>query len=95
MIRVRILVPVQKKQYCEAALTLNNANKEIKKMEKLRNMWNLTVDELLNKVTWPTWDQLRESAIIVLIASMIFATIVWIIDYLLGNGLTFFYNFFK
>ncbi|MDI1233413.1 MAG: preprotein translocase subunit SecE [bacterium] len=64
-------------------------------MEKLRNMWNLTVDELLNKVTWPTWDQLRESAIIVLIASVIFAAIVWVIDYLLGNGLTFFYNFFK
>ncbi len=58
-------------------------------------MWNLTVDELLNKVTWPTWDQLRESAIIVLIASVIFATIVWIIDYLLGNGLNFFYSLFK
>ena len=81
--------------YREAALTLIKANKEINKMEKLRNMWNLTVDELLNKVTWPTWDQLRESAIIVLIASIIFAAIVWVIDYLLGNGLTFFYNFFK
>lgn len=95
MIRVRILVPVQKETYREAALTLTKANKEINKMEKLRNMWNLTVDELLNKVTWPTWDQLRESAIIVLIASIIFAAIVWVIDYLLGNGLTFFYNFFK
>ncbi len=64
-------------------------------MEKLRNMWNLTVDELLNKVTWPTWDQLRESAIIVLIASVIFASILWVIDALLGTGLNFFYNLFK
>jgi preprotein translocase subunit SecE len=65
------------------------------KMEKIRNMWNQSVDELLNKVTWPTWDQLRESAIIVLISSLIFAGIVWVIDYALGNGLEFFYSLFK
>ena len=65
------------------------------KMEKIKNMWNHSVDELLNKVTWPTWDQLRESAIIVLISSLIFALIVWVIDYALGNGLDFFYSLFK
>jgi len=64
-------------------------------MEKLRNMWNHSVDELLNKVTWPTWDELRESAIIVLVASLIFALLVWILDYALGNGLDFFYSLFK
>ncbi len=58
-------------------------------------MWNLTVDELLNKVSWPTWDELRESAIIVLVASVIFAAIVWCLDALLGTGLNFFYGFFK
>ncbi len=65
------------------------------KMEKIKNMWNHSVDELLNKVTWPTWDELRESAIIVLIASLIFALIVWAIDYTLGYGLDFFYSLFK
>jgi preprotein translocase subunit SecE len=65
------------------------------KMEKIKNMWNHSVDELLNKVTWPTWDQLRESAIIVLVASLIFALIVWVIDYTLGHGLEFFYSLFK
>ncbi len=64
-------------------------------MEKLRNMWNHSVDELLNKVTWPTWDELRESAIIVLVASLIFALLVWVLDYALGNGLDFFYSLFK
>jgi len=64
-------------------------------MEKLRNMWNHSADELLNKVTWPTWDELRESAIIVLIASLIFALMVWVLDYTLGNGLDFFYSLFK
>jgi len=64
-------------------------------MEKLRNMWNQSVDELLNKVTWPTWDELRESAIIVLVASTVFAGIVWVIDFTLGTGLDFFYSMFK
>ena len=64
-------------------------------MEKLRNMWNHSVDELLNKVTWPTWDELRESAIIVLVASLIFASLVWVLDYALGNGLDLFYSLFK
>jgi preprotein translocase subunit SecE len=64
-------------------------------MEKIKNMWNHSVDELLNKVTWPTWDQLRESAIIVLIASLIFALIVWVLDIALGKSLEFFYSLFK
>ncbi|MCC6818098.1 MAG: preprotein translocase subunit SecE [Bacteroidia bacterium] len=66
-----------------------------KKMDKLKNMWNHSVDELLNKVTWPTWDELRESAIIVLVASLIFAVFVRIIDSALGYGLDFFYNLFR
>lgn len=64
-------------------------------MEKLKNMWNLTVDELLNKVSWPTWDQLRESAIIVLIASCVFSLLVFLLDLGLGKGLEFFYGLFK
>ncbi len=64
-------------------------------MEKLKNMWNLTVDELLNKVSWPTWDQLRESAIIVLIASIIFSALVFLLDLGLGKGLEIFYGLFK
>jgi preprotein translocase subunit SecE len=58
-------------------------------------MLNNTVDELLNKVTWPSWEELRESAVIVLIASVIFAVLVYIVDLLLGYGLNFFYGLFK
>lgn len=58
-------------------------------------MWNQSVDELLNKVTWPTWDELRESAIIVLVSSVVFAGVVWLLDLALGNGLDFFYSLFK
>ncbi|MDP2175751.1 MAG: preprotein translocase subunit SecE [Bacteroidota bacterium] len=64
-------------------------------MEKIKNLWNSSVDELLNKVTWPTWDQLRESAIIVLIASIVFSILIWLLDYALGFGLDFLYGVTK
>ncbi len=63
-------------------------------MNKLKNMWNLTVDELLNKVTWPTWDELKESAIIVIVASVILSAIIFLVDFVLGKGLDFIYSIF-
>ena len=33
-------------------------------------------DELRNKVSWPTWEQLQNSAVVVAIASLIIALIV-------------------
>lgn len=43
-----------------------------------------TVDELVNKVSWPTWQELQTSAIIVLVASVIIALLVWVMDYIFG-----------
>ena len=40
-----------------------------------------TYNELIHKVTWPSWDELQESAIVVMIASFIFAIIIAIMDY--------------
>ncbi|MFT4522250.1 MAG: preprotein translocase subunit SecE [Bacteroidia bacterium] len=49
-------------------------------MDKIKNIWKNTADELLNKVTWPTWDELVQSTIIVLVASLIFALAIYILD---------------
>ncbi|MDG1097966.1 MAG: preprotein translocase subunit SecE [Bacteroidia bacterium] len=51
-------------------------------------------DELVNKVSWPTWEELTESTIIVLVASIIFALIIWLMDTLFGYGLSWFYDLF-
>jgi preprotein translocase subunit SecE len=64
-------------------------------MEKIKNLWNSSVDELLNKVSWPTWDQLRESAVIVLISSIVFAVFLMLLDYGIGFGLDFLYGVTK
>ncbi|NOQ71217.1 MAG: preprotein translocase subunit SecE [Crocinitomix sp.] len=40
--------------------------------------------ELVHKVTWPTWDQLQSSSIVVLVASVLFALMIFVMDYIFG-----------
>jgi preprotein translocase subunit SecE len=35
-----------------------------------------TYNELMNKVSWPTWDELQEGAILVMIATAIFGLVI-------------------
>ena len=52
-------------------------------------------DELLHKVTWPTWDELQNSAVVVAIASLIIALIVYIMDTVFSELMQLFYSFFS
>jgi preprotein translocase subunit SecE len=63
--------------------------------ERITNYFRETRDELLNKVSWPSWNELTESTTIVLVASVLFALVIWGIDTVLGYGLTNFYALFK
>jgi len=36
--------------------------------------------ELVKKVTWPSWSELQNSAIVVMIASLIIAVVVYLMD---------------
>jgi preprotein translocase subunit SecE len=46
-----------------------------------------TYHEMVHKVSWPTWKELQSSAILVLVASVIIALIVFLMDYVMGiNG---------
>jgi preprotein translocase subunit SecE len=56
-------------------------------MSKLRTYIDETRDELFNKVTWPTWSELQESAIIVMVASAIIAAVVWGMDFVFHLGM--------
>ncbi|MCW8898076.1 MAG: preprotein translocase subunit SecE [Flavobacteriales bacterium] len=49
-------------------------------MAKIGNYIKESTDELLNKVSWPTWSELQSSSVIVLIASVIFALIIFVMD---------------
>ncbi|MBK7028727.1 MAG: preprotein translocase subunit SecE [Bacteroidales bacterium] len=37
-------------------------------------------DELMHKVSWPTWSELQNSAVVVSIASLIIALVVFLMD---------------
>jgi preprotein translocase subunit SecE len=51
-------------------------------------------DELMHKVSWPTWAELQGSAIVVSVASLIIAVIVFAMDEVFRNILLQFYKLF-
>lgn len=99
LILVRIQAPVQGE----------NLKKKENKVAGIRAYIEETVNELVHKVSWPTSKELQSSAIIVLIASVIFAVIVFLMDFIFGiqsmsqgqegfvwkGVLGYFYDFFK
>jgi preprotein translocase subunit SecE len=48
--------------------------------------------ELTEKVTWPTWRELQSSAILVLVAAMIIAMLIFGMDQVINFVLTKFYS---
>ena len=50
--------------------------------------------ELKEKVTWPTWIELRSSVIVVSIASLIIALVVFLMDFSFQHLLEAFYKLF-
>lgn len=44
-------------------------------------------NELVHKVTWPTWSQLQSSAIVVMIASLVFALVIFAMDFVFRNSM--------
>jgi preprotein translocase subunit SecE len=48
--------------------------------EKINNYFAEVKEEMLNKVSWPTWPELQGSAIVVMIASVIIAFMILTMD---------------
>lgn len=61
-------------------------------MKKIINYVKDSYNELVYKVTWPTRAELTNSAVIVMIASIIMALIVWGVDSAFENGIKFLYD---
>lgn len=49
-------------------------------MNRLKIYFQEIFDELVNKVSWPTWEELQQSAIIVLVATAIITSIIFLMD---------------
>lgn len=64
-------------------------------MEKLRATFKDYVDELLYKVQWPSLDDLQSSTVTVLIASLIIALLIFIMDFAFNNVMDGLYSLFN
>ncbi|AEA44140.1 preprotein translocase subunit SecE [Fluviicola taffensis] len=53
-------------------------------MSKFRNYFSETITEMTQNVTWPTWKELQSNSLIVVIASVIFALLVFAMDTVFG-----------
>ncbi len=51
--------------------------------------------EMLHKVNWPTWEELQQSTMIVLAATVLITFMVWIMDTAVNAVLKFVYSLFK
>jgi preprotein translocase subunit SecE len=56
-------------------------------MEKVKLYFVEAYDELLHKVTWPTWSELQQSAVVVLIATVIIAILISAMDIVSKMGM--------
>jgi preprotein translocase subunit SecE len=61
-------------------------------MNKVKVYLQETYNELVHKVTWPTWAELQGSAVAVMIATVIIALVVFVMDYGFQNIMKFIYD---
>lgn len=50
-------------------------------MSKFINYLKESWIELTKKVTWPTWKSLQSSALLVMVASLVLAIVIWLMDF--------------
>jgi preprotein translocase subunit SecE len=63
-------------------------------MNKVATYFSESYKELMEKVSWPTWTQLQQSTVIVLVATIIITAAVWVMDLASNSLLKLIYSFF-
>ena len=61
-------------------------------MSKFINYLKESYVEMTKKVSWPTWDKLQNSAIVVMVASVILALVVFGIDFVIEAAMKLIYT---
>ena len=63
-------------------------------MNKITTYFRESYKELLEKVTWPSWTELQQSTVIVLVATALTTLLVWLMDLISSTALHFIYSLF-
>jgi preprotein translocase subunit SecE len=64
-------------------------------MKKIGEFFADTYNELVNKVSWPTWEDLQGSMVVVTVATVILAFMVWIMNEVSNLAMSSFYHLFQ
>ena len=64
-------------------------------MNKFTDFVKESYVEMTEKVSWPKWDQLTQSTMIVLGATLFITVIVGIMDFVANGSMKFIYSLFK
>lgn len=69
-----------------------SSNFQIIVVNKVTNYFKESYKELMEKVTWPTWSELQQSTVIVLVATMLITLLVGVMDVFSNGILKFIYS---
>ena len=61
-------------------------------MRKFINYVKESYAEMTKKVSWPSWDKLQNSAIVVMVASVSFALVIFALDFCFQPLMSFIYT---
>lgn len=61
-------------------------------MNKIVSYLKDSYKELTEKVTWPNWEELQQSTMIVLVSTLVITAIISLMDFAAGGALKFVYN---
>ena len=64
-------------------------------MNKIAIYFRESYKELMEKVSWPTWTQLQQSTMIVIVATLLTTFLVALMDFVAGGILNQVYKLFK
>lgn len=80
------------KTRCREFEPLDPCKKIYLRIMKLINYFKESYSELVHKTSWPTRQELTNSAVVVLVASLLIALVVWAMDSGFESIMTFIYN---
>ena len=63
-------------------------------LKKFKEYIGEAYDELMHKVTWPSWKELQSSALVVMVASFIIALVIFVMDISFENIMKVIYGLF-
>ncbi len=63
-------------------------------MKKIKEYFEDSYNELIHKVTWPTWPELQNTAIVVMVSSLLFGIAIYLMDAAFSNVMKMVYSIF-